>query len=115
MHVQLYTNKLSHWIRRMAQTIGVVSPCPCSSSTITGANGAAKDAWQVAASQDGAANKNSDGSPDDDEPELEAPPLSLLVGMLAPFIAAISSKSIMAKRDAFFTRRAWRRFSCNET
>ena len=115
MHVRLYTNKLCGWICRVGHGMGVVSPSCGMSSTITGATGAAEDTCSVAASQHGADCKRSTRSPDDDEPE-EAPPLpATLVGMEAPFIAAISSKSVLARRDAFFTRRAWRRFSCNET
>ena len=99
----------------MAHEMGVVSPSLGRSSTISGDEGAAEDCCVAGAAEVGADCKRSTGSPDEQAPEDASPLLEAPVGMEVPFMAAISSKSVMASLDALRMRRAWRRFSCYET
>ena len=99
----------------MAHEMGVVSPSLGRSSTISGAEGAAEDCCAEGAAEVGADCKRSAGSPDEQAPEEASPLLEAPVRMEVPFMAAISSKSVMASRDALRMRRAWRQFSCYET
>ena len=99
----------------MAHEMGVGSPSIGRSSSISGAEDAAEDCCAEGAAVVGADCERSAGSPDDEAPEDAAPLLEAMVGMEVPFMAAISSKSVMPSLDALRMRRAWRRFSCHET
>ena len=99
----------------MAHEMGVGSLSIGRSATMSGAEDAAEDCCSEGAAEVGVDCEQSAGSPDAEAPEDAAPLLAAVVGMEVPFMAAISSKSVMPSLDALRMRRAWRRFSCHET